>query len=688
MDHLVLGGETFTTELRKEIAERLDVTRITNLYGPTETTIDAVGHDVTDDEIGSRVPIGRALPNYRVYVLDSGLEAVPAGVVGELYVAGAGLARGYLGRAGLTAERFVADPHGVAGSRMYRTGDLARWRSDGVLEFLGRADAQIKLRGHRIEPGEIEAALLRQAGVGQAVVVARQDGGAAGGGGGSRLVGYVVAAAGAPVLGAGGAQVLGSGLRAALAAELPEHLVPSAIVVLEALPLTPNGKLDRRALPAPEYSGSAGSRLPRTPHEELLCGLFAEVLGVERVGLDDNFFELGGDSIVSIQLVSRARRAGLMLTPRAVFQHQTVAGLASVASPAAADVAPAAADVATGVLPATPIMHWLRERGGPLDGFNQSLVLRVPAGLGEAALAGALQAVLDQHDALRLRLDGSGAAGWRLEVLARGSVAAGLRRIDVAGLADGELGGVLAQAAEVAAAGLSPWSGRMVQAVWLDGGAGRAGRLLLVIHHLVVDGVSWRILVPDLAAAWAAASAGRAIELAPVGLSFRGWAQRLAGHSQDASVVAGLSGWRGMLEAGSLRLVAGGLDGARDVAGTAGRLTVRLDGAVTEALLTRVPARFYGGIQEVLLTGLAVAVADWCRRHGPDAGPDAGRAGGLVTGRVCWWRSRVTAGRRCSVRSTCLGRWAGSPAFIRFGWTCRVSGLVMRLRAVLRWGPC
>ena len=416
LDHLVLGGEAFTTELQRQISRSLKVSRITNLYGPTETTIDAIGYAVTGQETGTHIPIGRALPNYRVYVLDGGLEPVAAGVVGELYIAGLGVARGYLGRLGLTAERFVADPHGAPGSRMYRSGDLARWRADGVLEFLGRADSQIKLRGFRIEPGEIEAALRRQAGVAQAVVVARQDGvgGGVGGGAGTRLVGYVVAAADS------GAALSGAALRGALGRELPEHLVPSAIVVLDALPLTANGKLDRRALPAPEYSGGAVRRLPRTPREEVLCGLFAETLGVERVGIDDNFFELGGDSIVSIQLVSRARRAGLLLTPRAVFQHQTVAGLAEVAEAAAGAALPAVADIASGPLPATPIMRWLRERGGPIDRFNQSLLLRVPGGLREAELAAALQAVLDHHDGLRLRLG----ADWSLQVLPRGAVEA------------------------------------------------------------------------------------------------------------------------------------------------------------------------------------------------------------------------------------------------------------------------
>ena len=250
---------------------------------------------------------------------------------------------------------------------MYRTGDLARWRRDGVLEFLGRADAQVKLRGFRIEPGEIEAVLLRQAWVAAAAVVARPDGA----GGERRLVGYVVPSAGAtPDV---------AGLRAALSAALPDYMVPSALVVLERLPLTQNGKLDRRALPAPELGSDRVYRAPRTPSEAVLCSLFAEVVGVERVGLDDNFFELGGDSIVSIQLVSRARQAGLLLTPRLVFQHQTVEALAAAAealasAPSSSAAAAASldgervADVAVGPMPAMPIMRWLSERGGPFGG--------------------------------------------------------------------------------------------------------------------------------------------------------------------------------------------------------------------------------------------------------------------------------------------------------------------------------
>src|SRR5207249_8072586 len=276
--------------------------------------------------------------------------------VGELYISGAGLARGYLGRGGLTGERFVADPFGVAGSRMYRSGDLARWRLDGVLEFVGRADSRLRLRGFRIEPGEIEAALIGRCGVAQAAVIAGEDVP-----GNKRLVGYVVCAAG---------QALDvSRLREHVSGVVPDYMVPSAFVVLDRLPLTVNGKLDRGALPAPEVVGCGAGRLPRTPQEEVLCGLFAEVLGVSGVGIDDNFFALGGDSIMSIQLVSRARKAGLVITPRAVFQHQTVAALAAMAG-VVQETAAALPDLAVGAVPATPIMRWLIERGGPLDRFN------------------------------------------------------------------------------------------------------------------------------------------------------------------------------------------------------------------------------------------------------------------------------------------------------------------------------
>ena len=558
--------------------------------------------------IADTVPIGRPITNTQVYVLDSGLEPVPIGVVGELYVAGAGLGRGYVGRFGLTAERFVANPFGLAGSRMYRTGDLARWRHDGVLEFLGRADHQVKLRGFRIEPGEIEAVLLRHPAVAQAVVVAREDAP-----GQKRLVAYVVAGA--------DREIDVAALRGQLGAVLPDYMVPSGFVVLASLPLTPNGKLDRGALPAPDLTPQV-VRLPRSPQEEVLCALYAEVLGVARVGIDDSFFALGGDSIMSIQLVSRARKAGLEITPRAVFQHQTVAALASSAI-VVVGKAVAAADIAVGPMAATPIMHWLRERGGLIGGFHQSMLLRLPAGVREADLVGALQAVVDHHDALRLRLEVSGAGEWGLEIAPCGAVAARdcLRRVEVDGGDAAGLRACIGAEAAAAADRLSPAAGRLLQAVWFDAGDRAAGRLLLSIHHLAVDGVSWRILVPDLAACWAAVAAGRLPELSPRGTSYRGWGQRLVEEARAAGREAEVSQWLGMLSGRSVSLFDGVLDGERDIAGTARHLTVELPAGLTGALLTQVAAAFHGGINDVLLSSLVVAVSDWGRRRGRAGGP-------------------------------------------------------------------
>ena len=353
---------------------------------------------------GSGVPpIGSPVTGAALFVLDGWLRPVPVGVVGELYIAGRGVGVGYWRRSGLTGSRFVACPFGVPGARMYRTGDLVCWGEDGQLQYVGRGDEQVKIRGYRIELGEIQSVLAGIDGVEQAAVIAREDRP-----GDKRLVGYVTGTADA------------AGIRDQLAQRLPGYMVPAAVVVLEALPLTVNGKLDIRALPAPEYTGG-GYRAPTSAIEEILAGIYAEVLGVERVGVDDSFFDLGGDSILSMQVVARARAADVVCRPRDVFVEQTVARVASVVKVAGGETV---SDEGIGPVVATPIMRWLHAVDGPVDQFNQTLVLATPAGVSEADVVAVLQALLDRHATLRMRVTDDGAGGWSLTVPEPGSVRA------------------------------------------------------------------------------------------------------------------------------------------------------------------------------------------------------------------------------------------------------------------------
>jgi len=308
---LMLGGEPLDEPLWRQLAAAPGTVSY-NFYGPTECTVDALSCPIAASD---RPLLGQVLPNVRAFVLDSALQLVPPGAPGELYLAGVQLARGYVGRADLTAERFVASPFGGPGERMYRTGDLARWSAGGQLEYLGRADDQVKVRGFRIELGEVEAALAAHPSVGQAAVTVREDVP-----GDQRLAGYVV-----PRPGAG---VDAGELKTWVAGRLPQYMVPSAVVVLDELPLTVNGKLDRRALPAPGYAPAAAYRAPATPREEVLCGIFADILGVARVGLDDSFFELGGHSLLATRLISRIASAlDVSVSIAEFFETPTVDGV-------------------------------------------------------------------------------------------------------------------------------------------------------------------------------------------------------------------------------------------------------------------------------------------------------------------------------------------------------------------------
>lgn len=590
------GADAMPDALWRELGAH-PATTAYNFYGPTECTVDSVVAPVT----GQGSPrIGRPIRGATAYVLDDRLRPVPPGVTGELYLAGAGLARGYLGRPALTAERFTADPYGAPGTRMYRTGDLARWTRDGDLECLGRADDQVKIRGFRIEPGEIEAVLGRHEGVAEVAVIARDDLP-----GSRRLVAYVVPSAGH------GPDP--DGWRAHAAALLPDHMVPSLWVPMDTLPQSSNRKLDRAALPLPVLPEQGSGRAPATAAEQLFCDLFSALLGHEGTDADSNFFELGGDSIISLQLVGRARAAGWSIGPREVFRYQTPSALASVAQPldAAAD---RPADDGTGRVAQTPITAWLRElaasagSGVTVDDYSQGMTLATPAGLSREALTAVLQAVLDAHPALRARLVTTGDGSWELDAPAPGAV----RAEDVLRIAEGSLGDEAAAARDR----LHPGSGVMVQAVWKPAPAGTQGRLVLVVHHLVIDGVSWRILCDDLDAAW------RGVRLEPEGTSLRAWSALLHDYARSAPTVAQLDDWRTALDGTRGAALAAAMDPARDTAGSVARHTVTVDAQETEALLTSVPAAFHANTEDVLLTALALAVAE--HRSGSTKGSSTG----------------------------------------------------------------
>ncbi|MFI7315339.1 amino acid adenylation domain-containing protein, partial [Streptomyces hygroscopicus] len=604
---LIVGGEACPANL---VTEWSATKRMVNAYGPTESTICATMSPPLSATDTSLPPIGRPIQGTNAYVLDRHLQPVPVGVPGELYLAGAGVARGYLGRPGLTASRFIANPFAPdgAGARMYRTGDMVRWRTDGQLEYLGRADDQVKIRGFRIEPDEIASVLTHHPTVAQAVVIAHEDRP-----GHKQLVAYVVPA--------DDERPDPATLRTHVAGRLPEYLVPAAVMVLDELPLTVHGKLDRGALPAPEFSTAERPEAPRTTTEHTLCTLFAEVLGLAEVGTNQSFFDLGGDSITSIQLISRARAAGVLIKPRDVFLHKTPGALAAVARTADSPV-PSAEDVGTGPVAATPIIAWLSKVRGPVDRFCQAMTIATPAGLDTGALERLLQGVLDHHDVLRLRVAEGEDGAWTLTAQPAGSVSAErcLERVDASDVADDDLEALITTGFEAASGRLDLTAGMLVRAVWFDRGPHRSGTLLLVIHHLAIDGVSWRVLLSDLATGWAAVSEGATVRLPAGGTSFRSWAAVLAAEASAPSRVAELPRWKKVLDDARPLLTSGPLDPATDVHGTAGSLTLRLDPAGTGPLLGAVPAAFHAGVQDVLLAAFGLAVIEWGRRRGRTPG--------------------------------------------------------------------
>ena len=530
---VICSGEALTAELAERFRRVLGTTTLTNMYGPTEASIGFTSHRYQQAAGGAVVPIGRPIANMRVYVLDGSLRPVPPGVTGEVYVAGVGLARGYWGRAGLTGGRFVACPFG-RGERMYRTGDLARWLPGGELVFAGRVDDQVKVRGFRVELGEVEAVLAGCPGVAQAAVVAREDRP-----GDLRLVAYVVSDGnGAPGLDP-------AGLRRAVADELPDYMVPAAVVVLGALPLSPTGKLDRRALPVPELGGSGSSRAPRGGREEALCGLFAEVLGVAGVGVDDSFFDLGGHSLLAMRLVARIRAVlGAELEVRLLFEAPTVAELAPRLRAGAGRAWPA---LAPGPRPEVVPLSFAQQRLWFLNrldkgsaAYNVPLLVRLTGELDRAALAAALGDVAHRHETLRTVFPDQD--GVPYQVVLEGP--ASRPELEVSAAGDEVLAAEAARGFDLSTD--LPWRARLFEVT------AQEHLILLVAHHIACDGWSLAPLARDLGAAYAARRAGGAPGWGPLPVQYADfalWQRGLLGAEDDpGSLIAEQAAfWAGAL---------------------------------------------------------------------------------------------------------------------------------------------
>jgi amino acid adenylation domain-containing protein/non-ribosomal peptide synthase protein (TIGR01720 family) len=596
---LLFGGEAVDRHRVESVLQGDKPQHFLHVYGPTEMTTFSTYYPIGQIGKGT-VPIGGPISNTEVYVLDEHMEPVPAGVTGELYAGGAGLARGYLNRAELTAEKFVPNPFGQRpGARLYRTGDRVRWRADGNIEFIGRQDNQVKMRGFRIELGEIEVALEKLAEVEQAAVLMREDEF-----GNKQLVAYIVTHA----------PLTKAQLREALSLKLPQYMVPSSFVMLDSFPLTPNGKVDRKALPEPTVdrgTEEASYVAPRNDVEAILCGIWAKLLKVERVGVHDNFFELGGDSILSIQVIGRAREAGVQLTPRQIFECQTIAELVEVAGVTASVKAGTDSVWSANPVPLTPIQAaFFQWRLADPGYYNQAVMLELKPDVDSALVKQVLGELLQQHEVLRMKYE-QGDQG-SLQLCKERAPEDFYENKDFSALDESDQKVVLELDADRVQASLDLEAGRLVAAVEYELGTGKNKRLLLVIHHLVVDGVSWRILLADLERGYELIKNGQAPSFGKT-TSFRKWSEWVRQYGSEEQLKQEMAYW-----CAEPRRKVKPLPKDLELAGTQDDTTedlqtvvVSLEEQETRELLQEVPRIYHTQINDVLLTALGRVCAEW-----------------------------------------------------------------------------
>ncbi|MBD2245040.1 non-ribosomal peptide synthetase [Nostoc sp. FACHB-888] len=596
---LILGGEAASWDLIKRVRELASECKIFNHYGPTETTVGVLTYpveEISTDTPSTTVPLGRPLANTQIYLLDNYCQPVPLGVTGEIYIGGDNVARGYINQPELTNERFIRNPFSSeTDARLYKTGDLGRYQSDGNLKFLGRIDDQVKLHGYRIELGEIEAVLRQYSQVREVVVVAKEAHP-----GKKQLVAYIV----------GQEHLKSAQLRDFLQQKLPDYMMPSQFVFLKALPLTANGKIDKKSLPAPDsvkLELQAAFVAPRTPEEIALAKIWTELLNLEQVSIHDNFFEMGGDSIISIQAIAKANQVGLRLTPKQIFEHQTIAKLALVAD--TTSKTESEQGLVIGTVPLTPIQHSFFAQNLPESHhWNQSLLLELQQNIEPNILQQAIQHLLAQHDALRLCFRPT-ANGWE-------SFNAGVKpeipftKFDFSHLPQEQQKAAIETKATELQASLDLSHGLLVRLALFDLGSQQNNRLLIIIHHLAVDGVSWRILLSDLQTAIEQLQQHQAIRLPAKTTSFKQWSERLQEYANTKTLHSQLDLWCSELRK---RVSSLPVDYVRELntVATSKTLSVFVDETETQALLQEVPIKYHTQINDVLLTALAKTFAEW-----------------------------------------------------------------------------
>ncbi|MDE9539591.1 non-ribosomal peptide synthetase [Xenorhabdus bovienii] len=588
---IMIGGEAATPRLW-DLLKQYPQMNIHNYYGPSEYTIDTLGANI---QVADQPVIGRPVANTDVWLLDSHLQPVPVGAVGELYLSGPGIARGYLRRPDLTAARFVANPF-KNGEVMYRSGDLMRWRPDGQLSFVGRVDHQIKVRGFRVELGEVENALAALPEVSSAVVIAEPMGVT------YRLIGYCSV----PDNKLRALADISARLLAELAKQLPDYMVPALLVILEELPLTVNGKVDRKALPKPQQQHFSMGRQAENEKEKYICEAFATLLGMVQVSADDDFFALGGDSISAMALGTQLRRVGWQLRPRDIFSERTPARMALKMSPVAIGKRTSSANkiskpVQIGEIDHLPILHWFAESHGINTRFAHGVFIRVPAELRPEHLSSALLALSQTHPVLHAVTRNNRLIIGERPVLADGSHYSVIQN-------SGHIETSAEQAFHEAVMRLNPATGHLFHACLLQQDEETQG-LVWVIHHLATDGVSWRILLDELQQAVEAAIAGKAITLPPEEYTLYDWNLQLG---QNLVNRAGeLSFWQAMLDEKIPLLGKRPLDVHRDRQVAVREQRTLLTGKQTTALLGALPQQYHANIEEMLLTILAMA----CNRY-------------------------------------------------------------------------